>query len=160
MKICSEIDIWISGKSAALFAADFGFGTLQLLSRNVPHILASNALYNVVTSMYNKNVRTCKFFGSAWMLYVSEVSRVPYTSLSKSDKNRFGLKSHLIPSIIALAYLIDSIEVNKYGEMTMLRIFTMILTACYLISIITAVVQEIHARRVRRRNANVEKDRK
>ena len=88
---------------------------------------------------------------------MSEVNKVPYTSLSKSEKSRFGLKSHLIPSIIALAYLVDSIEVNTYGEMTMLRIFTMVLTACYLISIITAVVQEIHARRVRRRNASVEK---
>lgn len=88
---------------------------------------------------------------------MSEVNKVPYTSLSKSEKSRFGLKSHLIPSIIALAYLVDSIEVNTYGEMTMLRIFTMVLTACYLISIITAVVQEIHARRVRRRNANAEK---
>ena len=55
---------------------------------------------------------------------------MPYTSLSKSDRNRFGLKSHLIPSIIALAYLVDSIEISSTDEMSLLRIFTMIMSAC------------------------------
>ena len=81
---------------------------------------------------------------------------MPYTSVSKTDKNRFGLKSHLIPSIIALAYLLDSIEVNMMGEMTMLRMFTMILSACYVISIIVAVIQTLHARRIRRHHAQNE----
>lgn len=76
---------------------------------------------------------------------------MPYTSLSKSDKNRFGLKSHLIPSIIALAYLVDSIEISSSGEMTTLRMFTMILSACYLITIVTSVIQEMHMRRMRKR---------
>lgn len=80
--------------------------------------------------------------------------KVPYTSLSKSDRNRFGLKSHLIPSIIALAYLVDSIEISSTGEMSLLRIFTMIMSACYLISMVIAVAQETHDRRARKRSSN------
>lgn len=82
---------------------------------------------------------------------------MPYTSLSKSDRNRFGLKSHLIPSIIALAYLVDSIEISSSGEMTMLRMVTMVMSACYLITMIVAGIQEIHARRMRKRNAENQK---
>ncbi|MGN0741067.1 MAG: hypothetical protein ACI4L8_00355 [Candidatus Fimadaptatus sp.] len=67
---------------------------------------------------------------------------MPYTSMSRQDRNRFGLKSHVIPMIIAIAYLVDSIE----AEITMLRLFTLILAACYVVSVMVAVVQELHER--------------
>lgn len=72
---------------------------------------------------------------------------MPYTSVSKADKNRFGLKSHTVPMIIAIAYLVDSIE----AEMTLLRMATLILDACYVISIFVAMIQRMrdsHARGV------------
>lgn len=67
---------------------------------------------------------------------------MPYTSVSKSDKNRFGLKSHTVPMIIAIAYMVDSIE----AEMTLLRVATLILAAYYVITICVAIVQRIRNR--------------
>lgn len=64
---------------------------------------------------------------------------MPYTSVSKSDRKRFGLKSHAIPMIIAVAYLVDSIK----AEMTLLRTATLILAVCYIVTICVAIVQHI-----------------
>lgn len=81
-----------------------------------------------------------------------KVMHMPYTSMSRQDRNRFGLKSHVIPMIIAIAYLVDSIE----AEITMLRLFTLILAACYVVSIVVAIAQTMHERH----KARVESERK
>jgi hypothetical protein len=70
-----------------------------------------------------------------------------YTSMTKSDKERYGLKSHAIPTIIAIAYLVDSIE----AEMSLLRMFTLLLAGFYVASIATAVVRRMHERHVARK---------
>lgn len=67
---------------------------------------------------------------------------MPYTSVSKTDRNRFGLRSHTIPTIIAIAYMVDSIE----AEMTLLRVATLILAAYYVVTICVAAVQRIRHR--------------
>lgn len=71
------------------------------------------------------------------MIACSEVEYMPYTSVSKSDKNRFGLRSHAVPMIIAFAYLVDSIE----AEMTLLRGVTLILAVCYIITMAVAIIR-------------------
>lgn len=62
---------------------------------------------------------------------------MPYTSVSGPDKRQFGLGSHAIPVMIALAYLVDSIE----AEMTLLRTATTIMTACYVLYIGVAALR-------------------
>ena len=49
------------------------------------------------------------------------------TTFNKS-KDRFGLRSHAVPVIIAIAYLVESGE----AKMSLLRIMTTILAACYI----------------------------
>lgn len=59
--------------------------------------------------------------------------------LIKRGGDRFGLRSHGVPLIIAIAYLVDSIDT----KMTLLRIMTLILAAIYVAVIVVSGIQMI-----------------